>query len=181
MHKRIHAWFSLAFQKINNKEAGEWRLYAELSSLTGFTWTITTCACGQCRPRECHLCVDDVVCTNTVYTNAVRMQTMLSARRRLKQLMNTQKTVKTTNETLLTKTGRSNQKQNMYQMPSQKPDISKNILQNVLPKHIHVTSLTDNIQTNIKVMINTKWEQLAVEFNWFIFLSVQAMLVKTIF
>ena len=43
----------------------------------------------------------------------------------------------------------------MYQMPSQKPDISKNILQNVLPKHIHVTSLTDNIQTNIKVMINT--------------------------
>ena len=37
-------------------------------------------------------------------------------------------------------------------MPSQKPDISKNILQNVLQKHIHVTSLTDNIPTNIKVM-----------------------------
>ena len=32
-------------------------------------------------------------------------------------------------------------------MPSQKPDISKNILQNVLRKHIHVTSLADNIQT----------------------------------
>ena len=47
-----------------------------------------------------------------------------------------------------------------------KPDISKNILQNVPWKHIHVTSLTDNIQTNIKVMINTKWEQLAVELNW---------------
>ena len=47
-------------------------------------------------------------------------------------------------------------KTKMYQMPSQKPDISKNILQNVLQKHIHVTSLTDNIQTNIKVMINTK-------------------------
>ena len=72
-------------------------------------------------------------------------------------------------------------KTKMYQMPSQKPDISKNILQNVLRKHIHVTSLTDNIQTNIKVMINTKWEQLAVELNWFIFLSVQAMSVKTIF
>ena len=43
----------------------------------------------------------------------------------------------------------------MYQMPSQKPDISKNILQNVLQKHIHVTSLTDNIPTNIKVIINT--------------------------
>ena len=57
-------------------------------------------------------------------------------------------------------------------MPSQKPDISKIILQNVLRKHIHVTSLTDNIQTNIKVMINTKWEQLAVELNWFIFVSV---------
>ena len=51
-------------------------------------------------------------------------------------------------------------------MPSQKQDISKNILQNVPWKHIHVTSLTDNIQTNIKVMINTKWEQLAVELNW---------------
>ena len=72
-------------------------------------------------------------------------------------------------------------KTKMYQMPSQKPDISKNILQNVLWKHIHVTSLTDNIQTNIKVMINTKWEQLAVELNWFIFLLVPAMLVKTIF
>ena len=57
-------------------------------------------------------------------------------------------------------------------MPSQKPEISKIILQNVLRKHIHVTSLTDNIQTNIKVMINTKWEQLAVELNWFIFVSV---------
>ena len=34
----------------------------------------------------------------------------------------------------------------------------QNILQNVLWKHIHVTSLTDNIQTNIKVMINTKWK-----------------------
>ena len=60
-------------------------------------------------------------------------------------------------------------KTKMYQMPSQKPDISKNILQNVLRKHIHVTSLTDNIQTNIKVMINTKWEQLAVELNWLIY------------
>ena len=60
-------------------------------------------------------------------------------------------------------------KTKMYQMPSQKPDISKNILQNVLRKHIHVTSLTDNIQTNIKVMINTKWEQLAVELNWIYF------------
>ena len=59
--------------------------------------------------------------------------------------------------TLFTETGRSNQKQNQKQMPSQKPDISKNILQNVLPKHIHVTSLTDNIQTNIKVIINTNW------------------------
>ena len=56
-------------------------------------------------------------------------------------------------------------KTEMYQMPSQKPDISKNIFQNVLWKHIHVTSLTDNIQTNIKVMINTKWEQLTVELN----------------
>ena len=65
-------------------------------------------------------------------------------------------------------------------MPSQKQDISKNILQDVLWKHIHVTSLTDNIQTDIKVMINTKWEQLAVELNWFIFLSVQVMSVKTI-
>ena len=44
----------------------------------------------------------------------------------------------------------------MYQLPSQKPDISKHIFQNVLRKHIHVTSLTDNFQTNIKVMINTK-------------------------
>ena len=35
-------------------------------------------------------------------------------------------------------------KTKMYQMPSQKPDISKNILQNVLQKHIHVTSLTEN-------------------------------------
>ena len=60
-------------------------------------------------------------------------------------------------------------KTKMYQMPSQKPDISKNILQNVLRKHIHVTSLTDNIQTNIKVMINTKWEQLAVELNELIY------------
>ena len=43
--------------------------------------------------------------------------------------------------------------------------IKKYITFNVLWKHIHVTSLTDNIQTNIKVMINTKWEQLAVELN----------------
>ena len=43
----------------------------------------------------------------------------------------------------------------MYQMPSQKPDISKYILQNVLPKHIRVTSFTGNLQTNIKVIINT--------------------------
>ena len=64
-------------------------------------------------------------------------------------------------------------KTKMYQMPSQKPDISKNILQNVLWKHIHVTSLTDNIQTNIKVMINTKWEQLAVELNWIDLFSFQ--------
>ena len=51
----------------------------------------------------------------------------------------------------------------MYQIPSHKPDIFKNILQNVLRKHIHVTSLTDNIQTNIKVIINTNREELPVE------------------
>ena len=48
-------------------------------------------------------------------------------------------------------------------MPSQKLDISENILQNVLPKHNRVTSLTDNNQTNIKVIINTNIEEFAVE------------------
>ena len=65
--------------------------------------------------------------------------------------------------TLFPETSKSNQKQNMYQMSSQKPDISKYILQNVLPKHIRVTSFTDNIQTNIKVIINTNREELPVE------------------
>ena len=39
----------------------------------------------------------------------------------------------------------------MYQKQSQKPNWSKNKLQNFLAKDINETSLTDNIQTNIKL------------------------------
>ena len=74
-------------------------------------------------------------------------------------------------------------KTKMYQMPSQKPDISKNILQNVLRKHIHVTSLTDNIQTNINSYDQYQMRTTCcwIELNWFIFLSVQAMSGKNNF
>ena len=51
----------------------------------------------------------------------------------------------------------------MYQKQSSKPNWSKNKLQNFLPKDINETSLTDNIQPNIKLNINTNWEELPAE------------------
>ena len=83
-----------------------------------------------------------------------------------------------TNKHYWPKTGRSSQKQNMYQKQSRKPNWSKNKLQNFLPKDINETSWTDNdypktminetswtdnIQPNIKVNINTNWEELPSE------------------
>ena len=56
------------------------------------------------------------------------------------------------------KTGRLSQKQNIYQKQSQKPNWSKNKLQNFLPKDINETFLTDNVQSNIKLNIN--WEEI---------------------
>ena len=51
----------------------------------------------------------------------------------------------------------------MYKKQSQKPDISKNKLQNFLPRHINQTSLTDNIQPNSKVNINSNYEAISTE------------------
>ena len=68
-----------------------------------------------------------------------------------------------TNKYYWPKTGRSSQKQNMYEKQSRKPNWSKNKLQNFLPKDINETSWIDNIQPNIKVNINTNWEELPSE------------------
>ena len=68
-----------------------------------------------------------------------------------------------TNKHYWPKTGRSSQKQNVYEKQSRKPNWSKNKLQNFLPKDINETSWTDNIQPNIKVNINTNWEELPAE------------------
>ena len=50
----------------------------------------------------------------------------------------------------------------MYQKQSQKPNWSKNKLQNFLPKDINETSWTHNVQPNIKLNIKTNWEIPAV-------------------
>ena len=63
-----------------------------------------------------------------------------------------------TNKYYWPKTGRSSQKQNMYEKQSQKPNWSKNKLQNFLLKDINETSWTDNVQPNIKLNIKTNWE-----------------------
>ena len=63
-----------------------------------------------------------------------------------------------TNKHYWPKTGRSSQKQNMYEKQSQKPNWSKNKLQNFLLKDINETYLTDNVQPNIKLNIKTNWE-----------------------
>ena len=47
------------------------------------------------------------------------------------------------------------QKQNMYEKQSQKPNWSKNKLQN-FPKDINETSWTDNVQPNIKFNIKNQ-------------------------
>ena len=65
-----------------------------------------------------------------------------------------------TNKHYWPKTGRSSQKQNMYQKQYSKPNWSKNKLQNFLPKDINETSWIDNIQPNIKLNSNTNWEEL---------------------
>ena len=65
-----------------------------------------------------------------------------------------------TNKHYWPKTGRSSQKQNMYQKQSRKPNWSKNKLQNFLPKDINETSWTDNVQPNIKL----NWEE--SQTNW---------------
>ena len=70
-----------------------------------------------------------------------------------------------TNKHYWPKTGRSSQKQNMYEKQSQKPNWSKNKLQNFLLKDINETSWTDNVQPNILVLI------LSLIFGWT--LSVQ--------
>ena len=67
-----------------------------------------------------------------------------------------------TNKHYWPKTGRSSQKQNMYEKQSQKPNWSKNKLQNFLLKDINETSWTDNVQPNIKLNIKTNWEIPAV-------------------
>ena len=67
-----------------------------------------------------------------------------------------------TNKHYWPKTGRSSQKQKMYKKQSQKPNWSKNKLQNFLLKDINETSWTDNVQPNIKLNINTNWEIPAV-------------------
>ena len=51
----------------------------------------------------------------------------------------------------------------MYQKQSSKPNWSKNKLQNFLAKDINETSLTGNVQPNIKLNINTNWEELPAE------------------
>ena len=61
------------------------------------------------------------------------------------------------------KTARLSQKQNVYEKQSQKPNWSKNKLQNFQPKDINETSWLDNIQPNIKVNSNTNWEELPAE------------------
>ena len=50
----------------------------------------------------------------------------------------------------------------MYEKQSQKPNWSKNKLQNFLLKDINETSWTDNVQPNIKLNIKTNWEIPAV-------------------
>ena len=67
-----------------------------------------------------------------------------------------------TNKHYWPKTGRSSQKQNMYEKQSQKPNWSKNKLQNFLLKDINETFWTDNVQPNIKLNIKTNWEITAV-------------------
>ena len=51
----------------------------------------------------------------------------------------------------------------MCQKQSRKPNWSKNKLQNFLLKDINETSWTDNVQPNIKLNINTNWEELPAE------------------
>ena len=67
-----------------------------------------------------------------------------------------------TNKHFWPKTGRSSQKQNMYEKQSQKPNWSKNKLQNFLLNDINETSWKDNVQPNIKLNIKTNWEIPAV-------------------
>ena len=61
-----------------------------------------------------------------------------------------------TNKHYWPKTGRSSQKQNMYEKQSQKPNWSKNKLQNFLLKDVNETSWTDNVQPNIKFNIKNQ-------------------------
>ena len=68
-----------------------------------------------------------------------------------------------TNKYYWPKTGRSSQKQNVYEKQYSKPNQSKNKLQNFLPKDINETSWTDNVQLNIKLNINTNWEEVHAE------------------
>ena len=63
-----------------------------------------------------------------------------------------------TNKHYWPKTGRSSEKQNMYQKQYSKPNWSKNKLQNFLPKDINKTSWTDNVQPNIKLNIKLSAE-----------------------
>ena len=68
-----------------------------------------------------------------------------------------------TNRYYWPKTGRLSQKQSRYEKQSQKPNWSKNKLQNFLPKDINERSWIDNIQPNIKLNSNTNWEELPPE------------------
>ena len=66
-----------------------------------------------------------------------------------------------TNKHYWPKTGRSSQK--LEHQKSQKPNWSKNKLQNFLRNDINESSWTDNVQPNIKLNINTNWEELPTE------------------
>ena len=57
-------------------------------------------------------------------------------------------------------------KNKMYEKQSQKPNWSKNKLQNFLLKDINETSWLDHIQPNIKVNSNNNWEELPAETTW---------------
>ena len=68
-----------------------------------------------------------------------------------------------TNKHYWPKTGRSSQNWNMCQKVILKTKLIQKKLQNFLPKDINKSSWTDNVHPNIKLNINTNWEELPSE------------------
>ena len=68
-----------------------------------------------------------------------------------------------TNKHYWPKTGRSSQKQKMYEKQSSKTKLIQKQITKFPTKRYQWTSWTDNVQPNIKLNINTNWEELPAE------------------